>query len=160
MLLSRSRNEQVPPAWVAHRRQRYDARFTFEPGELLVTIAMQRAGNRAVGAHAQLDAVLNGSGAGAVFARTAGLAITLPIATRDDGTIGVRLAVELGRWAMSALDLANAISPGQKLVAASTPSGASFMTWERDNLVFVALCPDRMAFARSLAKSFAHTIEK
>ncbi|WP_394841963.1 hypothetical protein LZC95_33420 [Pendulispora brunnea] len=157
MLLSRTRDEQRPGAWVTHRRRRYNAKYTFLPSEILVGIARQRVGSSALDAHAHLEGILNESGGGAAFMRAAGLALPLPIATYNEPVLGVRLVVELGRWAMSSLDLAGVFSSQRQLVTASAPNGASFMAWEHGGLVFVALCPERTTFARALMKSFAQS---
>ncbi len=157
MLLSRMRDEHRPGSWVAHRQRNYNARYTFLPSEILVGIARLRTRPSGVDLFAHLDAILDGGGAGAVFVRAAGLALPLPVATYNEHSLGVRLVVELGRWAMGSLDLASAICPGRRLVIASAPGGASFMAWEHGDLVFVALCPERTTFARALVKRFAQS---
>lgn len=159
-LLSRLRRVDVSPAWIAHRRCRYDARFTFSPSELLVGIASLRLQTLADTAHADLASTLDAGGGGAAFSRRAGLALPLPFTTYRASMFRVRDLVELGRWAMDTLDLAAAVDEERRLVTASIPDGATLLAWQDGYSVMAALCPDRASFARALLRRVRVTSSK
>lgn len=139
-------------AWIEHRRSKYDARFTFVAGELFVGLGALRMAPIAGSAHAVLRHGVDETGAGVAFGRSPGTAMPMPIAAVGMREVGVRTLQELGRWAMSSLDLTRVVDPKVTLVGAVTSSNHSLLIWQQDDVVYVALCEDPSDFAVGIVK--------
>lgn len=140
-MLSRAGGTSVE--WRDHPGRRYDARFTFHAGELLVALGALRSYPKAADVNARLQAVLDGSAAGAAFVRSADMALLLPVAAVKVGAqVRVPDFLDLGRWAAGILDLCECFSPNRKVVACVGTDGASTVAWQEGDTAYVAACED------------------
>jgi len=134
--------------WLPSEHRRYDARFSFGTGELLGTIGVILSPDAAGDARRQLDDVVSGGARGLAFVR-GGAALPVPVLVTEPEGLTATSVLDVGRWAVSCLDLAAAVQPDRRLVACVCPSGAGVLAWQEGDVVCVAMCddPSTLAFA-------------
>ncbi len=140
------------PAWVAHRRQKYDARFTFAPAEILVSAGAITHPRLASAGRIELEDTLELGGTGAAFARGGGSSGGIPVAELRAGHLCLAELGAVGRWAADTLDVCAAFSPERHLVTTTTPRGQSMAAWSSGSIVFVAICGDPSELAAVVVK--------
>jgi len=149
-LIAQCDGSRAPATWVPHR-QRYHARFTFPPIELLAAAGAELYPTEAQGAEPGLEAVLPA-------ARTAGsFAIgddDEPVAVRVAGTatLPVRELIALGDWAAAALAVCHGFSPAVMARAVAAVTGTAVLGWRSARrLVHIAVIDHPAALAAAAA---------
>ncbi|MEM9188698.1 MAG: DUF4388 domain-containing protein, partial [Myxococcota bacterium] len=124
-------------AFEPHRHARYDARFTFSPGELMTSVGstlMPDAGQ--IGDDELANAFDDGS-LGAAFAQLPKRQAVLPVAIR--GEFAVAQLRTLGEWARDILATARRVDPHARLAWGRTASGKTALAWEASGIVVLGL---------------------
>lgn len=137
------------PVWAPHRHERYNARYTFTPAEILVRLGALVHRQSTVKALDELGSTLDAGGGGVAFARGAS---PLPIASIRASELTISELMDLGRWGVDALDMADAISPRRDFVLATTGYRHGVGAWIHEGLVFVALFEDPSTSACALVR--------
>jgi hypothetical protein len=136
--------------WVSRRGQ-HDARFSFSPAEVLERVCADLHPDLAFLARAELEEVLEGGGWGVCFARGAGSAIPLPVASSPAVPLGVEAFQRMGRWAAEALDVCRIFDPAANLVTLLEGESA-LLAWPEDGAVYVVCTPEPSALTYVVAK--------
>lgn len=126
------RAENQVPRWVSHKRQRYDAWFTFAPVELLVARGELAEPDRAAHARLHLQRVLRGGGFGAAFAEGS----ARPLAVEGDGWLRARELVQLGTWVERRV--LEAERTGERTCAGVAPDGAAWIAWRYGSVLYAS----------------------
>lgn len=150
LFLSQSSGE--PPQWVSHRQQRYDARFTFSPVEILASIGgacMPALGARAKG---EIDDVLRLGGSALAYTWVGASAALFPLVEVQGAGLAVREMFELAAWATGALSVQLGARAPVGLVAALGASGDAVVTWLSDGVIYVVICQNPASLAHVLGK--------
>lgn len=146
-ILLMSGQSHLQTRWFPHRKNDYDARFTFGPWEMLIDVGARIFPAEAKRATRGLAAVPQGSIAFA-FVRRSGRAQPTPIAMIEEAGSEEIDPRPVGTWAAAFLDLVGYIDATSSLVAAVTPRGENAIAWREDDLIYVAICSDPRAMAR------------
>lgn len=154
-LLMLTQSETGSPTWHAHRKQRYDARFTFSPSEILTGVGACVAPARASEAHHELSRHLKTEGCGIAFAHYApaedgtpdGSEI-FPVAEKRGTAFSTAEMQHLGAWGWGALQKTPRASDNSPwLFALRGAAGDSLVTWRTRELMYVVICPSSSSFA-------------
>jgi hypothetical protein len=141
-----------PPKWVAHRHQGYDAKFTFDPCELIVSVGAVCHPDLAGRARLEFEGLLRSGVTAVAFARPPGVNAPAPIWRSPGAYFAMRQVMSLGRWAFSALDVCNAYSARARIAATLVEPGEYLVAWQSRGIVSVAQCEDSMSFAFIVGK--------
>jgi len=149
-LIAQCDGSSDPVTWVPHR-ERYHARFTFPPIELLAAAGAELYPCEAEGAELGLEAVVPA-------ARTAGsFAIgdadePVAVCVAGTATLPVRDLLALGDWAAAALAACNGFSPAVMAHVVAAVTGAAVLGWRTARrVVHVAVIDHPAALARAVA---------
>jgi hypothetical protein len=140
------------PTWVAHRRQRYDAQFTFSPTELLAGVGAACLPELAEAAQTELDSVLRAGGRGVAFAWVGAQAELFPIVEVHSSQFSVGETVHLGKWAVRMLDTPLMLRAVPRLVSTLGAGGDALVTWLTGGIVYVVVCQHPSSLAHVLGK--------
>jgi hypothetical protein len=141
-----------PPSWVPHKAHSYDAKFTFEPVELLVSIGGVCHPDLAVRAKLDIEGLLRSGVYAVAFARPPQAMVPAPLYRSPGAYFTLRQMMSLGRWAFSALDVCNAYSARAKIATTLVDPGEYLVAWASRGVVTVAQCEDSMSFAFIVGK--------
>ncbi|AKU90095.1 hypothetical protein [Vulgatibacter incomptus] len=147
-----SRLDLADAIWVPHTFQEYDVRFTFRPIEILSAMGGQLFPDLAHAAEDDLAWYLEGGGSGFAFIRSEAQARPVSIASLRGETFRIHEVLELGNWAIGALDMTRALSDGGGLASISWRPGRSLAAWEAGPTTFVATCGDPSGLAFLLSR--------
>lgn len=146
---------RIAPArlsWIEHRRRRYDARYSFSPLEVLAAVGSLAAPAEVHRALEGLRFRLAAGGAGVAYTRSLGFSAPLPLALVGAERLRLGEALELGRWAIDALEVARALSPSRDLVATFRRTGGGSAAWEEGATALAATFTDASSLAFALAR--------
>jgi hypothetical protein len=145
-------HDRLAPTWLPSRTRRYEAQFTFTPAEILVCVGA--LGNQEITprAHRVLAPILEDGVVAAAFFAGRGEASHLPVAQVRGELLGVESLVNLGAWAHGALGDVARFSEGDHLVAATTFGRETVVAWTRDEILYAALCEDRIGLSVLVAR--------
>lgn len=159
-LLVLTQDEQAQPTWHAHRKQRYDARFTFSPTEILSGVGACIAPQAAAEARRDLARYLKSEGCGLAFAELADAGETegdskkfFPVSEKRGAALTITEMQQLGAWGRSALSKMS-LGPGAqpRLFTLRGAEGDSLITWRTGDLLYVVICPSSSSFAFIVGK--------
>ncbi|HEU5072851.1 MAG TPA: hypothetical protein VFU02_01730 [Polyangiaceae bacterium] len=131
-----------------HKRQRYDARFTYSTTEVLVTLGALRDQSTATLARTELKRCVPESGRGAAYTRDRDGAGIIPIGEVGTGDVASEAFMDMGAWATSALDVAAAVTSEVRALTGTTPEGQSIVAWSDAGIIYAVLCPTLRSYAR------------
>jgi hypothetical protein len=140
------------PNWVSHKAQGYDAKFTFDPCELLVSVGSVCHPDLAGRARVDLEALLRSGVYAVAFARPPGANTPAPLYRSPGSYLTLRQVMALGRWAFSALDVCNTYSARARIASTLVDPGEYIVAWQSRGVVSVAQCEDSMSFAFIVGK--------
>jgi len=140
------------PSWVAHRHQGYDAKFTFDPSELIVSVGSLSHPDLAGRARLDFEGLLRSGVYAVAYARPQDAATPVPLYRSPGAYFTLRQVMSLGRWAVSALDVCNTYSVRAKIAATLVEPGEYLVAWHSRGVVSVAQCEDSMSFAFIVGK--------
>ncbi|MEM9190367.1 MAG: DUF4388 domain-containing protein [Myxococcota bacterium] len=138
-----------PSSFVPHRHERYDARFTYAPGELLASVGAAIMPEAHKLGRMELEQTLDVDGRGAAFAEGAGRPV--PVAIRGPVS-AVGEVNQLGSWATRMARAALQADAAADLIWATTAKGTTAFVWRRHGLVCVGTASDARAFARAMVR--------
>ena len=150
-ILSLSQNGE-DPSWVAHRRQRYDARFTFSPSEVLASAGAACLPELAELARRQIEGTLRPESSGVAFTWVGLSAALFPICEVRGEALSARETVELGLWATRMLELPLMLRSVPKLVVTFGAKGDALVAWISEGIVYVVICQNPSSLAHVLGK--------
>jgi hypothetical protein len=137
--LPQEQGEQI--AWVAHRQQGYQPRFTFMPADLMIEVNAYLYASEAAGIEAALDGSEGELRAASYVPSDSGDLIAVR-ATGLLSTIGE--LDELGAWAGAAFGITRGFSPEVMRRAVETASGEMLLAWQSSRLhTHAAVIEDR-----------------
>ena len=145
----------APPAWLAHRKHRYDARFTFSPAELLASVGAVCLPDLAEQSRAEMERLLRsvGSSGGGVAFTWVGVSATLfPICEIHGASFSVRETVDLGQWAARMLEMPLMLRAVPQLVTVVGAKGDALVAWISEGIVYVVICQNPSSLAHVLSK--------
>ena len=148
------RDDAWPWAWVAHNGFGYHPMLTFSPAEVITGVRAIAHPVLAARAAARLAQVVRGDQRGFAIERVTGA--RLPLA--QIGCEGIDLAV-LGDLAIQADEVMAVASTVGVTVALAELDGCACAAFCEDNVLFVLLCHDELAFNQLLAHCLS-TAEK
>lgn len=129
--------------WVAHRKKRYDATFTFDPLEILFDVGLRYLPEEVEEGQATLRWYLAEEATGLAFLWSDGPNSLLPIAALGRGHLDMREVMRIAEWAPLMLSGAGAVDLG--MISWADRSG--LVAWRRGRLLFVAGCPTASCLA-------------
>jgi len=152
-LLSLTRETpQEEPKWMAHKHQGYDAKFTFDPCELLVSVGAVAHPELAGRARMDFEGLLRSGVYAVAFARPPGADVPAPLYRSPGSYFTLRQTMSLGRWAFAALDVCNSYSARARIASTLVDPGEYLVAWQSRGVVSVAQCEDSMSFAFIVGK--------
>lgn len=143
---------QEAPSWVAHKSHSYDAKFTFEPVELLVSVGGVCHPDLSGRAKMDFEGLLRSGVYAVAFARPPGATAPAPLYRSPGAYFTLRQMMALGRWAFSALDVCNTYSARARIASTLVDPGEYLVAWQSRGIVSVAQCEDSMSFAFIVGK--------
>jgi len=148
-LLALQKSPYREPVWVEHQKQRYEARFTFSPRELLVGLGAMLYPQEATLAEHELGQIVK-RGMAATFLRDAGAGVgaPYPIYELRGDELGIKELFSLGKWAAATAEVTSPLAGPEGLVSVTTPARKSAVTWVSGNLLHVAVCDDPPSLGR------------
>lgn len=141
-------DDQTPGRWVAHRRQRYDAAFTFDPLEIVLHTGRRYLPDVAEEGHDTLQWHLAEESRGIAFVLAEDGAALAPIAAVGQGDWKMADVSLLSEWAPRAL-------PGWgqvNLFMTSWVDGGALVAWRKGRLACLASCPTPSSLAWVLGR--------
>lgn len=152
-MLGLCQREQAPPVWIAHRRQRYDARFTFDAAELMASVGACCRPEFADRSRRELEIMLRPGGRGVAFMWAgASSSVLFPVGEKRGSGFSAQETIALGRWAMHVLEAKLMQQSIPRLAAMLGPKGDSTVAWIAEGLVYVVLCDNPSSLAHVLGK--------
>jgi hypothetical protein len=151
-LIALARTYSGKTEWVPHRKRRYDAKFSFSPAEILVSVGATAVGNRLADAKRALERFSLDDNAVATFDRSVSDTGPFPVAGRRIEGRAVSGLLALGLWAREVVDLARTTSGGCELAAGFLNDGQAAVAWPEGEFLCAALCEDAIQFGRLLSK--------
>lgn len=139
-------------SWVPHRKQRYDARFTFTPVDLWVMYGSLLMPELAHAGRKQLQTAVANGGGGCVFSLYQGAAQAIATAGEPIGAISTLL--RRAEWAHQALGLVHD-GLGARFVGCRTRGGrsaAGAAAWAEGDMHFFVQYDSASAFAYMVAQ--------
>jgi hypothetical protein len=149
LILSQADGE---PSWLAHRKQRYDARFTFSPAELLASIGAAAAPDLAEEARGEMERTIGQGGGGVAFAQVGASQMLFPICEVQGAATSVDDTIRLGEWGTGALEAEALIRAVPRLVAVLGATGDAIVTWSTGGVIYVVTCRNPSSLAHVLGK--------
>jgi hypothetical protein len=143
---------QEQPSFLAHKAQGYDAKFTFDPAELLVSVGTVCNPELAVRARGDFEGLLRSGVYAMSFARPPQSNVPAPLYRSPGSYFTLKQMMALGRWAFSALDVCNAYSARARIASTLVDPGEYLVAWQSRGIVSVAQCEDSMSFAFIVGK--------
>jgi hypothetical protein len=140
------------PSWVSHRRQRYDARFTFSPAEVLASAGAACLPELAEHARREVLATLRPESSAVAFTWVGLSAALFPICEVRSQALSARETVELGLWATRMLELPLMHRSVPKLVVTFGAKGDALVAWISEGIVYVVICQNPSSLAHVLGK--------
>lgn len=133
--------------WVDHKRQRYDAQYTFSPAEILVSIGELSSPDLARSAKVRLNDTLEGN-TGIAYLCEGDTA--LPLAQVGIDAMAASEVLALGKRIMNMCAFSSEISSGASHTILQSSRGAT-VVWGAD-IVFAAFCDQPSDVARLLGR--------
>lgn len=149
-ILFLSQSELDPPAWVSHRQQRYDARFTFSAVEILASVGAACLPALAEKVRPEIELVLRLGGSAVAFTWVGVSAELFPIGEERGAGLTIRETFELGKWAISMLSVQPTPRESPRLVAALGAQGDAVVAWISEGIIYVVICPNPASLAHVL----------
>ena len=140
------------PTWSPHKHQGYDAKFKFDPCELIVSVGGMFHPDLAGRARLDFDGLLRSGVYAVSYARSPQANTPVPIYRSPGAYFTLRQVMSLGRWAFSALDVCNTYSARARIAATLVEPGEYLVAWQSRGVVSVAQCEDSMSFAFIVGK--------
>lgn len=140
------------PTWLEHRRQRYDARFTFSPAELLASVGSTCMPELAEAARSEMEKTLRHGGGGLAFAWIGSADAPFPICELRTSQLTVVDTIRLAEWAARMREMEPVVHSVPRLVATVSPQGDSMVTWTTGEVIYVVICQSPSSLAHVLGK--------
>jgi hypothetical protein len=138
--------------WVEHRHRRYDARFAFDPIDILTGIGATIDAEVSRRAEALLDRFRGTESALAVYARELYPTGPFPVAALGGQRMDVSALMALGCWAREVVDVSRGVVGECEVCAGLSNDGRTAVAWPEDELLLAGLCENGMQFSRLLSK--------
>ncbi len=162
-LLVLMHDERAALTWHAHRKQRYDARFTFSPTEIMSGIGACITPDKAAEARKELERYLKAEGCGLAFfddtshgergETESGSKNFFLVSDKRGAGLTITEMQQLGAWGRNAF-LRSPFEPGSepRLFTLRGADGDSLITWRTHDLLYVVICPSSSSFAFIVGK--------
>lgn len=131
-----------------HKHHRYDARFTYSTTEVLVTLGALCDQSIATLARIELKRCVPEGGRGAAYTRDRDGAGIIPIGEVGTSDLSSEAFMDIGAWAISTLDVAEAVTSEVRALTGTTPEGQSIVAWSESGVIYIVLCPTLRSYAR------------
>ncbi len=141
-----------PDSFVELTRADYDPKFAFSPPELLALLGALNEPARAAAAQLVLCETLVAESSGVAFVRSNAAANPVVIAVASGCELPVLDIAELCRWACRAFDLAQRFDAHTSAARATWGNQAVLVSWQHDEVGYLAFCSSRAAAARILSQ--------
>jgi hypothetical protein len=140
------------PTWLAHRRQRYDARFTFSPAELLASVGAACMPELAEAARREMQATLSHGGGGLAFTWIGASDAPFPIFEMRTSKLTVSDTIRLADWGAHMRETESVIRAVPRVVVTRSAHGDSMITWATGQVIYVVICQSPSSLAHVLGK--------
>jgi len=138
----------APPQFRKLIRGGYDDRFLVSTAELLATIGARSAEPRAVAAGKELELTAIEGATGVAFVREAAFLPPTVVAVANHCALPVEQLVRVCAWAADFFALSASVDARTSFASAMSGDNGTLVTWQRDDVGYVALCAHRVASAR------------
>jgi hypothetical protein len=151
-LLNLARAKVSYAEFVPHVGAGYKPFFSFPTCELVAALGAAAAPTSAATAKSELDFAIVQECTGAAFVRHPACRGSMLVAVDRGCDLPTTELVEACTWSTGLLDVARTVDPTTSVVRAVWCSKTALVTWQRNDVGFIALCSSRAATARLVSR--------